>query len=256
MRGIFRIRPVNKNEILRTEILKADRHLNFPVLSIEEKLAAACRMLFKNGHDSMLSGQVSARVADNCILTQRLGLGLDEIYTDNLLIVNRELEVVSGTGMPNPANRFHFSLYDARPDVHCIVHTHAFYASTLSMLGVPLIISHMDSCLLYEKVGFLPEWPGVPVSSLEGELFASTIGQNKALLLAHHGLLVVAGSVEEAFVLAVKFERAAKMQLSAMAAGVIQSVDAVLAREARDWVSQPKRIQASYAYYWRKAFGC
>ena len=51
---------------------------------------------------------------------------------------------LSGDGMANPANRFHSWIYRARPDVQCIVHTHAFHVAALSMLEVPLVVSHMD----------------------------------------------------------------------------------------------------------------
>lgn len=246
---------MNKNEILMREAKKLDSAFNFDQLSIEEKLSATCRMLYSLGHDSSLSGQVSVRLADDKILTQRLGLGLEEIEDDNLLVINRNMDVLSGTGMANPANRFHFSLYDARNDINCVIHTHPFYSSALSMLGVPLMISHTDSCVLFERVGFLPHWPGVPVSHSEGELFAREIGDNKALLLAHHGLLVAASSIEEAFVLSVQFEKTAKLQLAAMAAGNVVEIDAELAREARGWLTRPNRINATFAYYLRRFSG-
>jgi L-fuculose-phosphate aldolase len=77
--------------------------------------------------------------------------------------------VIDGDGIPSPANRFHISLYEARSDITCVVHTHPLYTSALSMLGTPLTISHMDTCILYDDVGFLMEWPGVPVSYDEGK---------------------------------------------------------------------------------------
>jgi MHS family shikimate/dehydroshikimate transporter-like MFS transporter len=74
--------------------------------------------------------------------TQRLGLGFDEIAADNLLLIDEDLNVLAGSGMANPANRFHSWVYRARPDVQCIIHTHALHTATLSMLEVPLQISH------------------------------------------------------------------------------------------------------------------
>ena len=60
------------------------------------------------------------------------------------------------------------------------------------------------------------------------------------------------GTVEEALMLAHLFERAARMQLVAMAAGNIQPIDESLAKEAHDWTSTPKRHQAFFAYYARR----
>lgn len=54
----------------------------------------------------------------------------------------------------NPANRFHSWAYRARPDVQCIVHAHALYTSSLSMLEIPLQVAHMDNCLFHDDVAF------------------------------------------------------------------------------------------------------
>ncbi|GGV21356.1 aldolase [Streptomyces spectabilis] len=219
-----------------------------------QKLALTCRILFHMGHDSGLSGQITTRAEEpGTYYTQRLGLGFDEITEWNLLKVDEDLNVLEGGGMANPANRFHSWVYRARPDVNCIIHTHPPYVSALSMLEIPLALSHMDTCPLYEDCAFLPKWPGIPVGNEEGELIAGALGDKKALMLAHHGQLVACASVEEACVLAVLFERAARLQLLAMAAGDIKPVDELLAVEAHDWVSTPKRHQAAFAYYARRA---
>ncbi|MGO4580940.1 aldolase, partial [Cupriavidus sp. 2TAF22] len=164
------------------------RKLAVPERTLREKTALTCRILFEHGHDSGLAGQITARgEAPGTYYTQQLGLGLDEIETENLLLVDEDLRVIEGVGMPSPANRFHTWIYGARPDVNCIVHTHPFHAATLAMLEVPLIISHMDTCVLYDDCAFLPKWPGVPVGNEEGEIISAALGDKRAILLAHHG---------------------------------------------------------------------
>jgi L-fuculose-phosphate aldolase len=229
------------------------QHLLMPPWSVEEKIVLASRILHAQGHDSGLAGQITARAGGTSdFFTQQLGLGLDEIKISNLLRVNPELQVVTGKGMPNPANRFHAWIYRERPDVCCIIHTHAIYASALSMLGRPLQIAHMDSCALYNDVAYLPVWPGVPVSDNEGELICTALDSKRAVLLAQHGLLVACHTVEEACVLAIQFEHAAKLQLLASSAGEIQAVDPVLAQEAHDWLLHENRVQATFYYHARK----
>ncbi|WP_328958560.1 aldolase [Kitasatospora purpeofusca] len=219
-----------------------------------QKLALTCRILFEAGHDSGLAGQITARAErPGTYYTQRLGLGFDEITEDNLLLVDEDLEVLEGEGMANPANRFHSWVYRARPDVTCIIHTHPLHLSALSMLETPLVVSHMDLTPLYEDCAFLESWPGIPVGNEEGEIITAALGDKRALLLAHHGMLVATAGVEESCTLAVLFERAARLQLLASAAGRIQEIPAPLAREAHDWTSTAKRSQANFAYYARRA---
>jgi L-fuculose-phosphate aldolase len=222
--------------------------------TLRQKVALTCRALFDGGHDSGLAGQITARAEQpGAFYTQQLGLGFDEITAGNLLLVDEDLNVLSGDGMANPANRFHSWIYRARPDVQCIVHTHAFHVAALSMLEVPLVISHMDLAPLYNDCAFLSDWPGVPVGNEEGEIISAALGQKKAVLLAHHGHVIAGASVEEACSLAVVIERGAKLQLTAMAAGTIKPLPEKLAREAHDWTLTPQRSQANFAYYARRA---
>ena len=225
-----------------------------PQWTTRQKLALTCRVLFDGGHDSGLTGQITARAeAPDTYYTQRLGLGFDEITEDNLLVVDEDLTVVEGDGMANPANRFHSWIYRARPDVNCIVHTHSFHVAALAMLEVPLIVSQMDTTPLHDDCAFLRDWPGVPVGNEEGDIIATALGDKRAILLAHHGQIVVGATVEEACTLGVLIERAAKLQLTAMAAGEIQPLPDKLAREAHDWTLTPQRSRANFAYYARRA---
>ncbi|KWE59250.1 aldolase [Burkholderia sp. MSMB2157WGS] len=222
--------------------------------SARQKLALTCRILFDAGHDSGLAGQITCRAdAAGTYYTQRLGLGFDEISAANLLRVNEDLDVVDGEGIPNPANRFHTWIYRERPDVNCIIHTHPAHVAALSMLEQPLVVSHMDTCPLYDDCAFLKDWPGVPVGNEEGEIISKALGSKRAILLSHHGQLVVGKTIEEACMLALLIERAAKLQLLAMSAGEIKPVPPALAREAHDWISKPKRDAVTFYYYARRA---
>ncbi|GAA5445948.1 L-fuculose phosphate aldolase [Microbulbifer sp. NBRC 101763] len=244
---------MQKRELIERASKSMKLHLDMPQWSLREKLALTCRILFTHGHDSGLAGQITARAeTPGNYYTQRLGLGFDEITASNLLEVNEDLDVLSGEGMANPANRFHTWIYRARPDVKCIVHSHPIHISALSMLERPLKISHMDACMLYEDIAFLKEWPGVPVGNNEGEIIAEAIGDKRAILLAHHGLIIACRSVEEACSMALQCERAAQLQMLAESAGTIQDIAPELGREAHDWILQEKRSQATFAYYARR----
>jgi L-fuculose-phosphate aldolase len=120
------------------------------------------------------------------------------------------------------------------------------------MLEVPLQVSHMDLCPLYDDCAFLPAWPGVPVGNEEGEIISAALGDKRAILLSHHGQLSTGASIEEACVIAQLFERAAKLQLLAMAAGAIQPIQPELGREAHDWIARPKRHAAAFNYFTRQ----
>lgn len=220
-----------------------------------ELLAACCRILAAEGHESGLAGQVTARANGSDaparhFWTLQFGYGFDEAAASRMVLVDEDLKPLSG-GRPNPGVRFHVWIYGKRPEVQAIVHTHAPHASALAATGKPLKTIHMDSAMLH-GTAHLPDWPGVPVADDEGRIISGALGESKSILLANHGLLTAGSSVEEAAYLAVFFERAARMQLLAMAAGGFKEVKPALAEEARDFLLQPSIVRGTFAYWARR----
>jgi len=223
-------------------------------LSAPQALSAACRILAREGHESGLAGQVTARgEKPGTWWTLQFGYGFEEATPERMVLVDEDLKPLQG-GRPNPGVRFHVWIYRERPDVNAVIHTHAPWASALAATGKPLLIAHMDSAMLY-GTAHLPEWPGVPVADDEGRIISAALGKAKTILLANHGLLSAGESVEEAAYLAVFFERAARMQMRAMAAGGVKEVKPELAAEARQFLLQPSIVRGTFAYWARRASG-
>ena len=217
-----------------------------------EALAGCCRILAAEGHESGLAGQVTARAEKpDTWWTLQFGYGFEEATAQRMVLVDEDLQPLGG-GRPNPGVRFHVWIYRKRPDVKAIVHTHAPYASALAATGQPLKTIHMDSAMLH-GTKHLADWPGVPVADDEGRIISGALGSSKCILLANHGLLTTGASVEEATYLAVFFERAARMQLRAMAAGGFKEVKEELAEQARSFLLQPSIVRATFAYWLRRA---
>jgi L-fuculose-phosphate aldolase len=244
----------DKSEYHRQTSERMERHFTVPAWTPRQRLALAGRILAAEGHDSGIAGQLSARAErPGTYYMLRFGLGLEEASPDNLLLVDDDLNVLDGEGMPNPSNRFHLWVYRAKPRVNSIMHTHPPHVSALSMIGVPLAVSHMDTALFHDDCVWLPHWPGVPFGDEEGEIISRILGDKRAALLAHHGQLTAGATIEEAAVLAVHIERAAKLQLLAMSAGEIKRIDPDLAQEAHDYRLKERALGATFYYYARRA---
>ena len=100
--------------------------------------------------------------------------------------------------------------------------------------------------MFHDDCGYLAEWPGVPTSDDEGRLIANAIGDKRSILLSNHGYLTAGKSIEEATYLAVFFERAARMQLTAEAVGPIKPIAAAAAQEAHDFLIQPGIVNGTF----------
>ena len=229
------------------------QHLKRRDLSVQQRLSVTARMLSMDGHEAGLAGQITARAEQaGTYWTLRFGLGFDEATASDFIRVDDDLRTVEGEGMANPATRFHLWVYDGRPDVNSIVHTHPPYTSAMSMLEEPLIIAHMDQTPFYNDCAFLKEWPGLPIADEEGRIITEALQDKHAIILAHHGYLVAGKTVQEACYLSVYLERAARMQLRAAAVGQIRPVPDALAKEAGAYLRKPSIVDATFDYYCRQ----
>jgi len=232
------------------------RHLRNRPRTMQETMAYACRILAMTEQEAGLAGQISVRSErPGAYWTLRFGLGFDEATPDDFIEVDRDLNTLTGDGMPNPATRFHLWVYDARPDVNSIIHTHSPWASALAAARQPLVIAHMDMTPLHDDCAFLGEWPGVPIADQEGVIISAALGDKRSIILAHHGYLTAGKTCEEATYLSVYLERAARMQIRAQAFGPLTPVDDALAREAHDYLLKPSIVNATFAYWARQTHG-
>lgn len=243
-----------KSEYYARTSAQMDAHLAPPPWSLREKIALTCRILAHEGHESAIAGQITARGdKPGTYWMLGFGLGFDEARRSNIVLVDDDLNLLEGEGMVNPSNRFHLWIYRHRPSVNAIVHTHPPHISALSMIGRPLVASHMDTSMFHDDCAYLPEWPGPPVGDEEGEIIHKALGDKRTILLAHHGQLSAATTIEEACVLALFMERAAKLQLMAEAVAPIKPLPPALAREAHDYRLKQRAVDATFHYFGRRA---
>lgn len=126
------------------------------------------------------------------------------------------------------------------------------------MIDQELLIAHMDVMALYNDIQYLPEWPGIPFGDEEGEIISNLLCKNNNKyytgLLAHHGLIAVADTIEHATYRAIFIERGCKLLLDALKAvggdtNKIKKVKQYLAIEAKDWRNSKGPVNAHF-YNW------
>jgi L-fuculose-phosphate aldolase len=223
-------------------------------LPLNTRMAIASRILSDEGHGRTLAGQITARASgEKSFCTLPFDIGFADARQSVVLRINGSMQVLEGSGIPNPAVRFHMWIYENIYGVNSIVHTHPPFASALSMIGEELVVAHMDATPFHDDCAYLSQWPGLPIGNDEGEIIARALGSKRTILLAHHGLLTIGTSLEEAVYLAVLFEQAAQLQMRARAVGPIHRIEPALAKESHDFLLQREFIQATFKYWSRRA---
>lgn len=183
----------------------------------------ASRVLAWSGQGDMVWGHVSVRDPQGRgIWIKAPGWGLEEVRADRVQLVSFDAEVLHGNGAPHKECHIHLEVLRARPELRCVVHTHADAAVSFAALGTPLLpISH-DAALFdgrdvprFTRTGSLVSTPEL------GRALTETLGTAPAALMPKHGLVAAGFSVPAAVMHAVLLQRACRAQLTAAAAGSV-----------------------------------
>jgi ribulose-5-phosphate 4-epimerase/fuculose-1-phosphate aldolase len=188
----------------------------------KRRLAAAFRLFSRLGFDEGVGGHITVRDPEHPdrFWINPFGVNFGHIRVSDLLLVDAEGQVVSGTGSVNPAGfTIHSQVHAARPDVVAAAHTHSVHGRAWSTLGRRLDPLTQDACAFYGDHGVYDGFGGIVLDAEEGKRIAESLGTGKAVILRNHGLLTVGGSVQEAAWWFITMERSCQVQLLAEAAG-------------------------------------
>jgi L-fuculose-phosphate aldolase len=179
------------------------------------------KILVAEGQDDFTRGHISARLPDDAsrFLMKPHSVGLDEVTAANILTIDLAGEVVAGSGRRHSEVYIHSEVYRARPDVHCVIHTHPPYAIALSATGRPMRAYSQGGALFRDALGVYDGSISLIRSAAMGAAVAQALGPHRAALLKNHGVVVAGATIEETVICALMLENAAKIQMIAEAAG-------------------------------------
>jgi ribulose-5-phosphate 4-epimerase/fuculose-1-phosphate aldolase len=214
------------------------------------KLAAAYRIIARRKLDDGLAGHISMRVpgAPEYFWVNPFGLYFQEVRADNLVLVNKRGEIIDGGTMINYAGFcIHSAIHEARPEVNCAVHTHPPAGSAYSCLNMLLEPLDQTGCSFFEDHALYHEYTGIVIDPSQANDIVQALGTKRALILANHGLLTCAATIEQALIDMLDMERTCEVNLKAMATGrTVHSTPPESARQSRSVLTQPGR----YPFQW------
>jgi L-ribulose-5-phosphate 4-epimerase len=172
----------------------------------------------KNGLVKMTSGNVSGRDPETgWVVIKPSGYSFEEMTPGHMVIVDMDCRVVEGNLKPSTDTDTHLYVYQHRPDVFGMVHTHSPYASSYAVLGQP-IPACLTSCAMLG--GEVPLGGYAPIGGAEiGQEIISKIGRSLAIIMQNHGVFTIGSSPQEATKMAVEVEEIAMITHLAMMRG-------------------------------------
>jgi ribulose-5-phosphate 4-epimerase/fuculose-1-phosphate aldolase len=187
-------------------------------------VALGCRILGAEDQADLVWGHVSARDPEGRgVWMKAATLGFDEVGPDDVLLVDRDGDVLAGEGRRHAEYPIHTEVMAAVADVGAVVHTHAPAAVAFGALDVPLRpISHEGTLFVPPDLARFTKTGDLILTRDLGAAVAEAIGDRNALLLVNHGIVTVGPDVPTASITAVLLDRACRIQLTAMAAGELR----------------------------------
>ena len=189
--------------------------------TLRAKLINAGRVLVDEGQGDYVWGHISARLPDhpNRFLMKPGCIGIEEMTADNIITVDIDGEKVSGDWPRHNEVYIHSEVMRARPDINAVLHTHPEHAIAFSSLGKPLSAMSNDGTMFSAGVPVFSETTDLIVDQPRGKAVARCMGAGNVVILRNHGIVTAGRSIEEAVFLALKLERACRVQLLAESAG-------------------------------------
>lgn len=192
---------------------------------IEEKrkeLVKTAVLLFERGLVSGADGNISLRLSGGRMLITPSGAGKGMLSPGQLLVQKFDGEVVEGEGRPTKEAGMHIRIYEKRPEIKAVIHTHPPAATAFAVCGRTL----PDNCLVevgavLGKMGLAPYKPAG-----SEELFhavEAAAAEHDIIFLKNHGIITCAETMEQAFLQMDAVENAAKTIIYAGIIGDIQT---------------------------------
>jgi ribulose-5-phosphate 4-epimerase/fuculose-1-phosphate aldolase len=133
-------------------------------------------------------------------LINPFGLHYGEVTARNLVRVDLDGRPLHAT--PHLVNRagfvIHSAIHAARPDAHCIVHTHDRYGVAVACQAEGLAMDNFYAAFLDGRIAY-HDFEGVTTSTAEQPRLVASLGDKPILILRNHGLLVAERSVAAAY---------------------------------------------------------
>ena len=190
------------------------------VADARRQLQEAGRYMIEHALTWGNAGNISARVSEERCLITASGTRLGELADDDLVEFSLAGESAPASRRkPSKEVPMHRAIYEARPDIHAVLHGAPFYSTLVACSEIDVPADWFVEAMYYlERVARVPyHHPG---SEALGEAVGRQAREANVLLLDNHGVLVYDTSVQEALMALHTLELTCQMAVTARAANL------------------------------------
>jgi len=188
--------------------------------ALRAKLEMAHRILHMEGlAEDSTRGHVTGRSEDGLVYIKPWGSAFEWVTANEMQGIDFDGKLVDGKGRMHSERVLHLEILKARKDAGSVVHVHPNYSILLSTVFTGSIVNvGQQSVPFVGKIPFYTD-PWLIQTKEQAIDIAKTMGDKPVVLMKNHGITVVGRNIEEAVVLAIHFEQAARDHLAAIQLG-------------------------------------
>lgn len=188
---------------------------------LRQQLVTFSRWLSRLGFTPGTSGNLSVRIDRERLLVTPTGMSKGMIRTADMVTVDLHGRLLTGSRNVTSEIGMHLAIYDRRPDVQAVVHSHPPIATAFACSGRSL-----DEALCQESimtVGIIPlaRYATTGTDEVAASL-SPFLANHEAILLENHGAVSYGKSLEDAFMKMETLEHIAHVSLVAHQLGTPQ----------------------------------
>src|SRR5262245_30680507 len=180
------------------------------LVHLRELLSELHQELPRNNLVTWTGGNISVRDPESgLVVIKPSGVRYEVLKPKDMVIVDLEGTIIEGDLKPSSDTASHLYIYQRRPDVNGIVHTHSPYATAFAAVGKPIPV--YLTAMADEFGGPIPCGGFALIGSEAiGQVVLEAIGDSPAVLLKNHGVFTIGPTAEAAVKAAVMTEDVAR----------------------------------------------
>jgi L-fuculose-phosphate aldolase len=167
-------------------------------LELAQSIVEVGKLMYQKGWVAANDGNISVRMGEDRMLCTPTGVSKGRMRAEDMVIADFEGRKVEGNVNCTSEILMHATVYRMRPDVQAVVHAHPPISTGFAVAGRSLNLAILPEAVVALGTVPLADYglPGTP--ELSNQL-APFIRNHDALLMANHGVVCYADSLEKAF---------------------------------------------------------
>jgi len=165
----------------------------------KQKIVDTAQALVRKGYLMGTGGNLSLRIPGQAAFAiTPSNYDYFKMTSADVCVLDFDLNKVEGQLKPSVESGMHGSVYQVRPDVNAIVHTHQAYVSALTLIKAPIpALFDEQARFLGRSVEVIPYAPS-GTGFLKNTIARHVRNHNNAFMLQNHGALVFGHDMERA----------------------------------------------------------